>query len=174
MQLCHAGVREFCTHKGVKHFVYRVLHLYYFDDVVQTNYFDFGEINLFEYIKMAVVRDNELGVGSNGTIYELIIIWVSCYQLKSEIGRDKQCIWIVCYHSKSSLCKLRTCKPLQLFCIFFKNLGCYTQRIAPVEQGIPQIVVSAATGNALQEAVGIDYKSCHCSLRVKIHFADFV
>ena len=57
---------------------------------------------MFEYIKMAVVRDNELGVGSNGT------------------------------------------------------------------------VVSAATGNALQKAVGIDYKSCHRLFRVKIHFADFV
>ena len=79
-----------------------------------------------------------------------------------------------CYHSKSSLSKLRTCKPLQLFCIFFKNLGCYIQRIAPVEHGIPQFVVSAATGYALQETVGIDYKSCHRLLRMKIHFADFV
>ena len=35
-------------------------------------------------------------------------------------------------------------------------------------------VVSAATGNALQKAVGIDYKSCHRLFRVKIHFADFV
>lgn len=48
------------------------------------------------------------------------------------------------------------------------------QRIASVEQGIPQIVVSAATGYALQEAVGIDNESCHRLLRVKIHFADFV
>ena len=83
---------------------------------------------------MPVFRDYELRISYYRTIYKLVIIRISRYQIKVEIGRNKYGVRVVHYDIDCQHCKLMTNFTIQYFLIFFQYLICNAKFIVPVKQ----------------------------------------
>ena len=113
---------------------------------------------------MMVVSYNKMSINSNRTVNKLVIIRICRDDVELEIRCDEQCVGIVYNDIQSQRCKSSCCLTFKNLGIFCQYLHCDAKLIVPVEQRTPQIMVATATGNTLNQCIGVKNEAVHKGL----------
>ena len=123
-----------------------------------------------EYVEVSVVGHDVFRIGCYGTVNKLVVIRVSLYQPKVIIDFQK----LRCVKPGNGLnhitCNFGIGFQTDDFLVFAQNVGVHTQDDVPSKYLSPYLVIGAATGQGLQQAIGVKddashrRKVCACAL----------
>lgn len=126
-------------------------------EVHQLDYSYTGKLDVPQHIVVVVVGHYVVCIGRDGTVHELVVIGVGIDEVEAVVRGDEGDVWAPDDGGKNELCRFTARKASEDFLILFKYLGGDTQRIAPLHNGEPHIVVCTSGRCALYEAVGVEY-----------------
>ena len=97
-----------------------------FDKGINTYYVYLWKVYFFQNLKMFVFCYDEMGIRSNGTVHELIVVRVGCNESELEIRRKEMCIAASDNDFHYIISNVLTPKPADDFGILLHNLIGYT------------------------------------------------
>lgn len=131
---------------------------------------EFRPVNVLKDVEVGVVGDDVLGIGSHGTVHELVVVGIDLNQSEVDIdllidggveasdGLDH----VVGYLAGGF--------PSEDFLVLIEYLGVHAQADAASEHLGPYLVIRTAAGQYLQQAVGVKNdaphrcRGCACAL----------
>ena len=131
-------------------------------EIVNSDDINMGERDVLENIEVVVFSNEKTGIGSNGTVYKLIVIWIGNDKSKMIVGCDEYCTWVFCDSSHDSFCDVIASQPHKYFFILFENLGRYTKMMRSIYQRLIDTVVSASGRDDLYKSICVNDNIAHC------------
>lgn len=116
---------------------------------------DLRPVDLFQNVEMGVVGDNVLGIGGDGAVDEFVVVDVLLDEAEVDVGLLKLGGVQPGYGFHHVVGYLLGRLRCEYFLVFNQYLGVDTQRYGTSEHTRPYLMVRAAGGQRLQEAVSV-------------------
>ena len=133
--------------------------------------FQFRPVNVFENVEVSVVGHDIFCIGCYGAINKLVVVGISLYQPEMVIDFHE----LRCVKSGNGLNHVAGNLGVGFltddFLVFAQDVSIYAQDDVPGKYLSPYLVIRTATGQSLQQAVGVKNdashrcKVCACALR---------
>ena len=118
-------------------------------------------VYLSENVEMIVLRDDKLGTGCDGTIYEFVVIGVRLDEVEVVVCVVEFCRWAadnsVNHHDRS----LKSTDAFHDFSIFKQDFVGDTKSVKSFLECCPKYIILASGGEALDETIRIQNNIVH-------------